>query len=217
MGESAGGKAHEAGWDAYMTAHIFLKLCGSIDDTTEHPILFSQTSPLFKLWNIINIARSSANMELARDQSKDTAPENVFHVYDFDMKVRTSDIFKWFSDFGKVSVLWKDDNSAFVTINEPEKLEAAREFAERSHDEFEIEPLQTFRNNELKMDETDETPPREPLAHPPQRTRRSSLKRPGKKRPRPSSIGFDDENPSERKKRKKDEDAPQKTFECCIS
>jgi len=223
-GSSEEDKAHEAGWDAYMTAHIFLKLCGVLHENIEHPIAFSEQSPIYNLWNTIFLARMSCNLELLCDQSNEKAPKNVFHVFNFASQVKTSDIISWFKGFGSVSVNWKDDNSAFVTVDQ-EKLDAVLLWSQTSQDKFEIETLQNLRDrNKRERSGVASTPPREPLVDPPARVRRSSLKHTsGKKRPRPSSIGFDEETSTTNTKRSKKRrsssisSTPAKTFECCIS
>lgn len=204
-----------------MTAHIFLKLSNLLDSNTEHPMIFCKESKLYKFWNVVNLSRTDINVELSRNQEDDAGPDNVFHVYGFQAsKVKTSDIFNWFSKFGKVTVQWKDDTSAFVIINDRLKLSDAIEFSEKNHENFFVESLSSFRAQGKRLSDssssisTPSTPPPDPLHTPPERTRRSSLKRPAKKRPRPSSIGFSDTFEEPERKLQKTE---HKSFECCIS
>jgi len=46
---------------------------------------------------------------------------NVFHVHSFPTVTNTNNIKSWFSTAGNTRIRWKDDTSAFVTVEDPEK------------------------------------------------------------------------------------------------
>jgi len=216
-------QAHEAGYDAYMTAVIFLKLCFRINEEMDAntPIDFNN-SKLSEHWNCINLSRMTSNMCLGQKQEATHIPDNVFHVYNFDKKVRTSDIFRWFADFGKPSVNWKDDSSAFVTINDPALVMKARAWAQtHTGEEFLVETLRELRNKEFQVPAevvplpAPVTPPpqsAERASSPPRRTRRSSL-RGSQKRPRAQSIDMATTPP---RKRPRQSEEPEAQFQCSI-
>lgn len=214
-------QAHEAGYDAYMTAVIFLKLCFRLDEEMDAKSALSfANSKLSPHWNSINLSRMEANMRLGQNQENVHVPDNVFHVYNFDKKVRTSDIFRWFTDFGKPSVNWKDDTSAYVTINDPALVMKARAWVQTyDGEEFLVETLQALRDKEAQEMEEEPlpapvTPPPVPeRSHsPPRRTRRSSL-RGSQKRPRAHSIDMETTPP---RKRPRQSEEPEAQFQCTI-
>ena len=197
-----------------MTSNIFLKLSYQLlPEEIEGPLLFSQDSELKKTWNTIFISKLLSNFVLD-DLDNETIPSNVFHVYNFEGVTKTSDIYRWFTGYGKINVSWKNDNSAFVTIHEDEKLpEVVKLTKENNSEKFDIQTLRDYRNNSDMDTEEPSTPPQYRLHSPPNRTRRSSANL--GKRPRPKSIDFvTDDVP---KKRRKTNSGEEEASYCVIS
>lgn len=99
-----GNRFHEAGFDAYASGCIYLKLISSV--TT-------------KVLNMIPIPRSDSVITL---DGQDVVPDRskVFHVYglpDFSRNVQEERLVNHFSQYGTVGITWIDEVSAFVSLN----------------------------------------------------------------------------------------------------
>jgi poly(A)-specific ribonuclease len=99
----SGNRFHEAGFDAYASGTIYLKLCSSI---------------VTKVLNMIPIPRSDSVLTL---DGVDGVPDRsrVFHVYnlpDFNRQIQEERLLKHFGQYGPISITWIDDVSAFVSI-----------------------------------------------------------------------------------------------------
>ena len=150
-------QAHEAGYDAFMTAMVFLRLCYKLDDdlVAEAPLNW-ESEKLKPVWNNVNLVRSRDNFHLGSDQTEVEAPKNVFHIFNFDKKTRTQDIFHWFAKYGKVMVNWKDDTSAFVTVQEFTGVEALNAAMRKGSDKrYQIETLGDLRDRETAAKQAD--------------------------------------------------------------
>jgi hypothetical protein len=143
----------------------------------------------------------------------ETEREEVFHVFGFAQETKTSDVFGWFSGIGKVQVFWKDDNSLFISVRNPEDIPKFVKLAETvHHKKYSVETLSDFRKKEkddgkglkeILTPSAPSTPPPVEISEPPRRKSRSSLV---KKRPRPSSIGFEEGEEREPKKFKENDE-----------
>jgi len=99
---------HEAGFDAYASGTIYLKLLSNISS---------------KITNIIPISRSDSHLVL---DGADSVPDRsrVFHVSglpDFHRHIVEEKITRQFSQYGSVAIAWIDEVSVFVTVNPPNR------------------------------------------------------------------------------------------------
>jgi len=103
-----GTRFHEAGFDAYASGSVYLKVVSNIH---------------MKVVNTIPIPRSDSLLVL---DGPDYVPDRsrVFHVYgiaEFNRYTSEVQLAKQFAQFGTVSIVWIDDVSVYVCINPPNR------------------------------------------------------------------------------------------------
>eukprot|EP01113_Clastostelium_recurvatum_P038823 TRINITY_DN5855_c0_g1_i7.p1 TRINITY_DN5855_c0_g1~~TRINITY_DN5855_c0_g1_i7.p1 ORF type:complete len:517 (+),score=135.20 TRINITY_DN5855_c0_g1_i7:486-2036(+) len=146
LGDGAEARFHEAGYDAYTTGVLFLRMAHHIRDSNPSTDSPMKTSPrrkkakaplphgtnvtdaiLFPYINRIPIVRSDA---VIYTQGEDEVPDrtNIVYVHDFPESVSTTDLIEYYRQFcnspssGSTSqtfpvVSWIDNHSAFVTLD----------------------------------------------------------------------------------------------------
>ncbi|KAK7862589.1 hypothetical protein R5R35_004199 [Gryllus longicercus] len=116
---SAEEKAHEAGYDAYLTGVCFLTLAnylGSLEEPAKKPVL--PNSPLLRPYiNRLHLMRVQ-DVTFIDLTGEDAEPprDHVFHVT-FPKEWKTYDLTQLFSPFGSVYVSWLTEASAYVGLH----------------------------------------------------------------------------------------------------
>ncbi|TPX68544.1 hypothetical protein SpCBS45565_g02978 [Spizellomyces sp. 'palustris'] len=107
---------HEAGYDAYATGVVFVKLMGQIvKNEGDRPLSFD--SPAFQpALNKLHIMRSDIPYVNILGDEDIPDRSHVFKVYDFPSDVTLSDVQSEFKTLGSVGINFIDDNSCFLTV-----------------------------------------------------------------------------------------------------
>lgn len=113
---------HQAGYDAYMTGFLFIKMAQKLQEVLSMPK--NEQYPL-EQWldmsvsyvNMLHMTRSDCSYYLAGD---DVIPDrsHIFYVHDFPVSTRTWDLIEYYNRFGKLRVQWIDETSAFLVFSE---------------------------------------------------------------------------------------------------
>jgi len=115
-----GGQVHEAGYDAWMTGVAFIHMMGYLNlvskTKTEAKLTQSAVSKIFK--NRYSISGMYDIHHISLDRSDNVPKRNhCFHL-SFPATWRQHDIYELFRVCGRIRVMWIDDGSAFVAIED---------------------------------------------------------------------------------------------------
>jgi len=106
---------HEAGFDAYATGVIFLKMAHQLMKASESSQIDLLPNREFysPFVNRLNLMYSNL---IYRLDGPDVIPDrsNIFYVYGFPISTNTGDLFRYFSRFGSVRIRWLSETEAFV-------------------------------------------------------------------------------------------------------
>jgi len=113
--------AHEAGYDAYMTGSVFLKLVHQLETsyhTTDAIVSSAKLSSAFK--NKLNVHGAAVPFALEGEQPEMDFSK-IFHVSGFPETTGTKDIVDFFKEFAPVEVKWLDSSSLIVILKDSTK------------------------------------------------------------------------------------------------
>ncbi|KAI9012738.1 ribonuclease H-like domain-containing protein [Gaertneriomyces semiglobifer] len=122
---------HEAGYDAYATGVVFLRLAAQAVQLPEDSRLDFDHSILQTALNKLHLMRSDmSHLNIAGD---DELPDrkHIFHIFDFPKEVSTKDLQSQFGSLGSVSIKWLSDTSVYLIVKDDEKVKDVMELFNR--------------------------------------------------------------------------------------
>eukprot|EP01080_Neovahlkampfia_damariscottae_P008747 gene8747-695_t len=140
-------KFHQAGYDAYMTGFIFIKMSEFIGK--ERDKIFTDLTSIDHLKdfkNYMNVMQNDSYICLDEEENPIQDRSNVFYVTNFPSKnVKNDDIRKLFKKYGRIKIDWIDETSTFVTLDDKQKsIECLEDLA--SIDTYRVIPYDLHRN-----------------------------------------------------------------------
>jgi RNA recognition motif-containing protein len=140
-------KFHQAGYDAYMTGFIFVKMSAFIG--AERDLLFKGIEKFDHLNDFVNflyIMQNDTHLNLNAKENPIQDRSHIFHVSNFpSLEVKNDDIRKLFKKYGRIKIDWIDDDSTFVSLDEKEKsMECLEELS--TNTTFKVVSYDLFRN-----------------------------------------------------------------------
>jgi hypothetical protein len=120
-------KAHEAGFDAYCTGLIFLRMLAMNDFKKDCAINLNNTNTLNKIY----MMKSTMSFININGQIDTPDYSNMFLLTNFPESWKTSDVQQNFKNLGYVIVKWLDDTSCLLILKDKKFIPEALEIAKR--------------------------------------------------------------------------------------